>query len=198
LINRAAAGPEITNVKFVNGYPGTQTEVKNNDTFDIEIDFNPSGTEPVNAHIQDYGACKAQTISLAGSGLNWGTVHTATITVTIDYTGTTVQALPCRLNAENSLGTIGNTANTNDGGGTIDGTDLVNCNDVVPTFIDNGTSYPASQAAFKGTESGSQSTTVNDYSSVVYSSPNGDFTIADTTIYALNKTITCTNPGNYN
>jgi len=198
LINRAPAGPEILDVIFINGYPGVQTEVKENDTFDIQIDFEPTGTEPTDVFIQDFGACKAQTISLAGSGLNWGTVHTAVVTVTIDYTSLLVQALPCQLNARNALGTIGNTMQTDHGGTTVDGTNLVNCNDVTPMFIDNGTTFPATQLAFKNTEVGSQDTTVNNFDTLTYSSPHGDFTISNVNTYLQDKPITCTHPGDYN
>jgi hypothetical protein len=198
LINRAASGPEIIQVRFAGTYPGTQTEVKNNDLFQISIDFEPTGTEPTEVVIQDFGACKQATLSLVGSGLNWGTVHTAVVTVTIDSTGNTVQALPCRLSAKNSFGTIGNTAATNDGGGTTNAVNLVNCNDIIPTFIDNAITYPMGQTAFKGNETGTKDTIVNNYSSVVYTSPNSDFIVANSSTYEQIKTITCNNPGTYN
>jgi hypothetical protein len=102
------------------------------------------------------------------------------------------------MNSRNSFGTIGNMANTNDGGGVIDAVNLVNCNDIIPSFVDGAITFPGGQSAFKGNEVGSKNTTVNNYSSVVYSSPNGDFTVANTTVYELDKTITCTNPGTYN
>ena len=197
IINRAPAGPNILSVNFANGYPGTQTEVKENDLYDIEIHFDPLGTEPVYLEIFDFGACKFAYIDLTGSGLIWGTVHTATVSSTIDLTSIVATPLPCRVRSHNLLGTWGNTVDS-DASGNVDGFNEVLCNDITPTFRFNNTNFPATQAAFKGTEVGSNDINVYDFDNLTYSSPNGDFSIALPNAYIQNKSITCTNPGHYN
>ena len=197
-IHRAASGPEITDMSFTGGYPGSQTEVKENDEYDVIFTFEPTGTEPVSVTINNTGACKGETISLASTELDWGTTYTATVTVTINATSTTVHSLPCVGFATNSLGTNGATVATNEASGTVDGDDLIKCNDVIPQFAFTTINYPSSQSAFKANEAGSVEVTVTEYSSVVYSSPNSDFVVTTDTTYAQTKPITCTNPGTYN
>jgi len=197
-IDRAADGPSILSVNFTNGYPAGQTEVKEGDTFDVEIHFDPNGSEPVSVFVDDYGAAEAGVFDLSGTELDWGNVHKATITVTIRATGTSPTFQSCRLHAINSFGTAGNTVDSNQSGGGVDGVDVVLCNDIIPSFGTPTITYPPTQQAFKGVESGSVSITVSDFTDVVYTSPTNEFVITDDTVYGVNKTITCTNPGTYN
>jgi hypothetical protein len=181
-------GPEILTLSFTGGYPGSQTELKAGDTFQI------TGTTDVNStgvRIQDFGACQLSTPTFASS-------TNFTVTGVIANRGTTPQALAARLQAKDAGGSFGTARDTDELGGTTDGVDLVTLNNIAPSFVDGGTTFPGGQTAFKGTEAGSQDTTVNNFDSVVYSSPNGNFTPALTTTYEQIKSITCTNPGNYN
>lgn len=182
-------GPEITTVVFINGYPGTQTEVKENDMFDIEVHFEPSGSEPSHVEVYNYGACKSGTFDLSGTELNWGSVHKATITITIDATSTSVQALSGRVRARNSFGTFGADGNTDDGG-TSDGTNLVNCNDRHPSVSWGTISYPASQEALKGSETADVAFNYSFTDSVVFNSPNGDLSVYNDTLLESIKTVT--------
>ena len=181
------AGPILLTLHFTGGYPGSQTEVKEGDTFQI------TGTTDVPcvaARISDFGACAAKVQVFSGT-------NTFVITGVIDATSTTPQALTAKVQARNSAGAYGPNVETNAG---ADGYHSVICNDTYPTFIDNDytNSDNPGATAFKGVEEGVQDTTVMKYDTVVYSSPWDDFTIANTTTYEKEKAITCKNPGDYN
>lgn len=180
--------PELLTLFFTGGYPGSQTQLKAGDTYQI------SGTtdKPANAlRLLNTDAGISQTLAF--------TLGTSfTVTMTIADRGTSTQALPAHAQARNASGGFGSTRTTDELGGAVDGTDLVNLNNLYPSFVDNGTTFPIGQTAFKGVEVGSQSTTVNDADTAAYTSPHGDFTITSPGVLATVKTITCTNPGDYN
>ena len=184
------SGPTLLVLHFTGGYPGSQTEMKVGDTFQI------TGTTDVPcvaARVLDFGACTA---SVQG----FPSANTFVITATIDTTGFTPAALAAKVQARNAAGAYGPIAVTTLNGGAVDGYNTVICNDTVPTFIDSdytNDNNPGADA-FKGTEEGTQSTVVADYDTVFYSSATGDFTITDPNTYNVDKIITLTNPGNYN
>jgi len=181
------AGPVVLTCTFGGGYPGGQTELKAGDTFQI------LGTTDIAANlieISDFGACVFASIAVvSGTAFN--------ITGTIADRGTTVQDLAARVRARNASLAFGATFDTNTAGST-DGVHTVKCNNRYPAFTDNGTTFPGGQTAFKGTEAGSQDTSVSYFDTLAYSSPHGDFAIGSPTAYVQNKPITCTNPGDYN
>jgi hypothetical protein len=181
-------GPELLTLSFIGGYPGSQTELKSGDTFDLSFTTDVPATA---LEIQDFGAFILTTPTFAPT-------IAGTVTGTIADRGTTLQSLPGRARARNASGAFGATRDTNTLGGTVDGTNLVKLNNLFPSFLDNGTTFPVGQTAFKGTEAGSQDTTVSNFNTILYSSPHGDFSIGATTTYLQNKPITCTNPGDYN
>jgi len=197
IVNKAASGPIITDISFIGGYPGSQTEVKENDRYDIIITFDPSGSEPTELSLLNYGACKSGVFNLSSTELNWGTVYTATVTTTIDYTGLSATNQPCRAKAKNSFGTYGPEHDSNENG-SVDGVNTIVCNDSIPTFTDLGVTYPSGQLAFKGNEEGIQSTIVQNFNLISYFSNNGDFLIIDSSIYEENKTIQFTDIAHYN
>lgn len=182
------SAPELLSLSFIGGYPGAQTELKAGDTFAI------SGTtdKPANAiQMSNFGAGTSELLAFA-----LGTSFTTTITIA--DRGTATQALPARGAARNATGSFGGTRDTDALGGVANGVDLVFLNNTYPSFVDNGTTYPLGQTAFKNTESGTQSTTVNNANTGAYTSPHGDFSVSNPGVIATVKTITCTNPGDYN
>ena len=183
------AGPELLTLSFTGGYPGTQTELKAGDTFQI------TGTTDVTAdavEVQNFGASDSVQLLAFAAGTSF------TVTMTIGDQGTTPQLLAARVRARNVAGAFGSTRDTNELGGSVNGTDLVNLNNLGPSFVDNGTTFPGGQTAFKGTEAGSQDTSVNDFDTLTYSSPNSDFVIGSPGVFVQDKPITCSNPGTYN
>jgi len=197
LVTKVTGGPIILGVKFLGNYPSGQTEVKSGDTTTIRILFDTSGPKPGTLYVENYGACSAKTVVLNSTLLDWPTQDSMDVQVTIRTTSNTLQELPVRCYAKTIIGTTGesvlsSTASVLSGNGTI------KCNDVVPSFIDRGTTFPIGQLAFKGVETGIQATEVLNYSYVTYTSPTNDFDIVDTTTYAQNKTIQCKAPAYYN
>lgn len=181
------AGPVVLTCVFTGGYPGVQTELKAGDTFQI------AGTTDTPAdliEIQDFGACDFASIAIA-EGTSFS------ITGIIADRGTTVQDLAARVRARNSALAFGAAFDT-DTTGAVDGVNTVKCNNVFPSFVDNGTTFPGIQTAFKGVDAGSQDTLVSNFDTVLYSSPHGDFSIASSTTYVQDKPIVCTSPGDYN
>jgi hypothetical protein len=167
-------GPVI-NTAVIGSLPGSQTTVKAGDTVHI------TGTQEATAtHIRLVG-------SDAFDALTWQVVSGTTF----DITGTISNgsgSQTCTLEAKNASGTIGVQKESN----------TITLDQSTPVIGTRVISYPSSQSAFKGTEVGTVTTMVTDYTSITYSSPHGDFTPANTTTYENVKTITCTNPGDYN
>jgi hypothetical protein len=181
IIYKASDPPVLSFVSFVGEYPGIQTEVKEDDPFDIEYSFEDVGEPPAFLEIQDFGACQFNMFPISElSGV---------ITSTIRQTGNTKQSLSAKVRGVNSFGTPGVWVETNN---------TVDCNDLAPSFIDNGVVYPNDQQAFKGNEIGYQETIVNNASTFEYSSPNDDFTISYADIYEQVKTLQLNNPTHYN
>ena len=190
--------PVILDAVFTGGYPSGQTEVKYGDHFDIIVNFDPNEEEPTHIEVYDFGSCQHNYIDLSTTELNWGTVHHATITTTIKYTGDSPSTKYARLTSYNGNHTKGNVVNTNDNG-TINGINTLLCNDLYPSFVDNGTDFPSGQTAFKDDEEGGQHTTVVDFDTILYSSPNNDFMFPDDeTSYSEFKVIVYNNVSHYN
>ena len=178
-------GPEITNVDFVNGYPGTQTEVKNGDTFDIQVTFNSSGSEPTTVEIENWGAMK-----FSSHSITWDGAFQAIITGTVDSTSNSLQALPARVRASNSFGTFGSSIRTNESGGTIDGTDLLNCNDLHPTVNFGSVVYSSGFDALKDSENASVLVTTANLDSIIYVSPTSELSITNPSVDESPKIVT--------
>jgi hypothetical protein len=189
--------PKITNVRFIYGYPGSQTEVKENDKLHVEITFDPNSPMPYFIEVDDFGACKYSLHDITSTEFDLGNVNTATIEVTVRATGQTAQLLPCRIRAINAIGHSSDGVDSNSFGN-IDGTHVINCNDTVPEFGNFMLMYPATQYAFKEYQSGTISLEVSNFDEIEYSSPNNDFVVLSPSVYDENKTIQCNNPGHYN
>lgn len=156
------APPVITALSFTGGYPGSQTELKENDTFQITVtaDRNFDLVE-----IQDFGACKFASLGVAS-----GT--TVIVTGTIDDEGTTVQDLAARVRVRDSVtGAFSATRDTNTGGGTTDGVDTVKANNLFPGVAIGTITYPASQSALKGAESATVANVLSNFDTVAYDDP---------------------------
>jgi len=187
------AGPVITNVEFVNGYPGSQTEVKANDTFDLEVTFDPNSPTPVSIEVADFGAMKYSIHNNITPDAN----HKVVITGTVDNTSNSVQSLPGRVRAKNDFGTFGAYRDTNATGGTTDGVHLIKCNDLHPTVIFGTITYSSGFDALKNTETATIAMTTSDLNTIAYSSPTNELTITDPNLDESTKTVT-RQSGDYN
>ena len=183
--------PVISNVNFLNGYHGTQTELKAGDVFAIrvqtDIDF-------VTIEIENSGACNYKTDTAGASS-------DRTLSGIIADRGDVNVARPARVRVQKASGTWSNWVYTNVGATTTDGTNLVFCNNLYPTIgAMNQTSitYPGTQEAIKNVETVSILSVCSDYNTIAYSSPTGELTIPTNTTYASPKLGVARNSGNYN
>jgi len=176
IINRAVAGPEVLSC-LIGEYPGSQTAVKFNDIVHI------TGTVEAGAtHVRVVG-------NSAFQAYTWIAISGGIFDIAAYVGGGQGSGYYAVVEAKNSLGTIGNE---------FQSSNTIILDQLTPQFVDNGATYPSGQAAFKNNEIGYQDTEVSDFTSLVYSSPNDDFSFVDTTTYTQNKEITCTHPGSYN
>lgn len=192
------APPVLTSLSFTGGYPGGQTELKEGDTFQI------TGTTDKDADavfVQDSGAGVGETLVFAA-----GT--TFTVTMTIARRGTTPQALAATVQARDAVtGALGAARATNQGGGAVDGTDVVTLNDLHPTvygFTKTGAgapttdagraltvAYPGGQQALKGVETADITGTASDFDTIVYDDAGtGELSPANPTTLESPKTVT--------
>lgn len=177
-INLAGAGPAITDITF-GAYPGTQTALKSGDVIGVTVTVENDATSVwISA-----GGAAASLVNLsigaedgAGTGYRYAT-GTITISGVTSDAGVTAQA-------SNALGTDGDPVVSEN----------LNIDQVYPTITFNSTTYPESQGALKNSESATVNASVTNWTSgvdtIVYSSPNSQLSISDTTTYLQNKTVT--------
>jgi hypothetical protein len=181
LINKAGAGPQITNITF-GPYPGVQTHLKQGDNISVEVTIE---NEASSCWIESYGASVDFTnltlgaLDSAGEGYRFAT-GVITISNTTNNHGVIAQG-------NNSLGTLGNSFES----------DVLFIDQNYPQINFNSITYPIGQQALKNSETAELDVDVLDFTSVLYSSPNNNLDIPNNDIYEMVKTITRIN-GDYN
>ena len=189
----AAVGPDFTAFNLTGGYPGSQTEVKAGDTYNIVFTPNMS----VNAlEVADFEAASVLSQALTpGAG-----PFTVAITVAARGAGT-VANQRVKIRCRSLRGIWGNYI-LSDVYGSGDGSAHIQLNNDVPVIsaiAQGNISYPVGQAALKDTEIATVNHTVTCPSgsfSIVYSSP-GELTPTNPTVYEAAKIVT-RNSGTYN
>jgi len=189
-----AAGAQVTDLQFTDGYPGSQTELKEGDTFNITFttDVACDRVEVVN-----YQAAQAQTTSLTP-----GTSHTVAITISDRGSGTIAEQtvrIRCRAESNNFWGdyVVATDFHTGDASGTVE---LNNDYPVISSISQGNIDYPASQEAIKDSESVTVNHTISfptGTGTVAYDSPNSQLSIANSSTYEPAKSATRI-AGNYN
>lgn len=180
-------GPELTLLTFGTdgvtpfSYPGSQTELKAGDVVDI---YWESDKPVYTINVQDSGACSSATIGGVGGATS------GTFQCTVANRGTTLQALAATIRVADNAGAFGAFRATSVDGGSTDGLGLVNLNNLAPSFVDNGVTYPSLQDALKDSETADVDIEVSDFDTIIYSSPVSELTIPATTTYAQVKTVT--------
>lgn len=179
---------ELLTLSFAGGYPGSQTQLKAGDTYQV------TGTsdKSIDAlQVLDSGAGTSELVPVTP-----GTSFTASITIA--DRGTTTQALAATIQPRDTdSGALGPARATDELGGTTDGVDLVNLNDTYPALSIGTITYPGGQSALKNVESATVVNTASDYDTIAYDSPNGDLTIASPSTFQNPKTAT-RQAGSYN
>lgn len=175
----------IQSAVFIGGYPGTQTELKAGDVFDVSI---MTDVPIVSVEVDNYGAFTAGTFTVSGNNVR--------ITGTIADRGDFTQDLGFKLRVVKSTGSK-SSYYLSETHGIVDGTHLVKLNDIYPTITWGSIVYPGSQQAIKSAESATIANTVTQYDTLTYSSPNGELTVTSPTTYQSPKTVTYLS-GGYN
>ncbi len=181
------AAPEIQTLVFTGSYPGTQSELKEDDvvSFQVTTDIDVVEVQIIN---DNAGAGKGQT----HTGLTAGKSHT--LTMNVKDQGNTVSDRPIFVRVKTAAGSWSDIIASNKDGGTTDLVDIVKLNNLKPSVSIGAVTYPASQSAIKATEQATVANTVTDYTTITYSSLNGssgtpELTITDANVYNSTKTV---------
>jgi len=180
------APPVVQSAIFINGYPGSQTELKAGDVFDLRV---TSDVNITSIQVDNYGAFAGTTVAVSA-----GTSHDLN-NLTIANRGNTTQDLGARVRVQKANGSWSDWFLTTSQGST-DGTHTVKLNNTYPSISINSISYPASQGALKDSEQATVSNTVSNYNTISYTS-NGELTISNSSTYESSKTVTRAG-GSYN
>lgn len=189
ILVRLALPPVISSAQFTGGYPGSQTELKAGDNFDIQVVADKNFDQ---VRVLNYEACILGTYTVP-AGVS------ATITAEIADRGTTAVARPARVQVRDAVtGAWSDTKDTNDGGGSTDGVHAVLCNNLYPSVSIGAVTYPATQQALKGSETATVVNTVSNFTTVAYDDPTGSqLNITNPASYQTPKTVTRSG-GTYN
>jgi len=179
--------PEILTLSFTGSYPGSQTELKENDTFQITGTTDKAIDQ---VQVQNFGACKFGTFVASGTSF--------TVTATIDDEGTTLQNLPARVQVRDAVtGALSTARDTNQGGGTTNGVDLVAVNNQAPVLSFGSITYPPTQQAIKTGEQATIGFSGTDLDTILFDSPTGELIVTNPTLNETTKTATYSS-GTYN
>jgi hypothetical protein len=182
----ADTGAEIVLANFVGNYPNGQTELKENDTYSVEVN---SDTEMTRIEVSAFGAAKAQVFNFASS-------TTTIIDIKIANQGDSPTLQGIKLRAMNANGSFGNEYNTSDFGNTEE-IHVVNLNNQYPIGIIDAIEYPVGQVALKDSELAKVDLEGSGYDEILYDSPNGELIITDPTDFQPFKEVERVN-GDYN
>ena len=182
----ADSPPVIQSAVFTGSYPGSQTELKLNDTFQLNVVSDIAVTA---VEVDNFGTFQADTFAKSSA-------TNQTITGDIANRGTTVQDLGAKVRVQKSTGSWSDWFFTTSGGST-DGVHTLKLNNLYPSVAINSITYPATQEALKNSEEATVSNTVSNQNTILYSSGNGDLTIASTGVYETSKIVN-RNGGSYN
>jgi hypothetical protein len=189
-----ASGAEVTDLTFTGDYPGSQTELKSGDTFDISFTTDVACDR---VEVYDHEACVSDTEVLVA-----GTSHTISVTIADRGSGTVSEQtvrIRCR-NASNSFWgdpAVATDFHTGDGTGTVE---LNNDYPVISSIGQSDIDYPASQEALKDAESATVNHTVSfptGTGTVAYDSPNSQLSITNSSTYEAAKSVSRID-GSYN
>lgn len=162
--------PEVVTANFTGGYPGTQTELKENDVFNFYVE---SDVPIIAIELDDFEAFKSLV-----TGVTSGTGHT--ITGVIADRGVTAQDQRGSVRVQKYTGAWSSWFTTTIG---VNGTDHVVLNNQYPEISFTTITYPSSQSALKDGEFATVNHTLNHYDTLTYSSPNSELSITGTTTY---------------
>jgi hypothetical protein len=163
--------PKITSAVFINGYPGAQTELKEDDAYSVLV---TSDSPMSGIVVSNDGACKSETFVFPET-------TSKVITVRIADRGNVSALLPVILRASNSSGALGDLYDSSSRG-SDDGLNLIRCNNLHPSVNLGSIDYPVGQEALKGMEFADVALEHLNTDQVLFSSPNDQLLISNTTL----------------
>jgi hypothetical protein len=179
-------GAEILSAVFSGGYPNGQTELKEGDTYQLDV---ISDVPMTRIEISDFGAGKAQVF-------NFSATTSMSINVEMEDRGNTNQSLGLKLRAMNENGSYGNEFETTSAGAT-NGVHVVALNNQYPQITIGMIAYPSSQSAIKDSESVTVNHSVSQFDTIQYDSPTNELSIANSGSFEAAKSVYRIN-GDYN
>jgi hypothetical protein len=175
-----ATPPTLLTLAFSGGYPGAQTSLKSGDSYTLIGTTDKTATS---IQVSDFGAGTSQTLTFTP-----GTSFS--VSMVVADRGTTDQLLAARACAGNAAGAYGATRDTNTGGGSTEGVNLIKLNNLHPTVTFGTITYPATQSALKSSETATCAVTLANLDTVAFDSPNSQLSITDPTVIEATKTVT--------
>ncbi|MFW6015611.1 MAG: hypothetical protein ACOCRK_04175, partial [bacterium] len=158
--------PKITNAHFIGGYPADQTELKENDTFDLYVEAN---NDVVEIEIADKSAFKGLVTDDVSGTEN-------TITGIIADRGNRAVSRYAKVRIKDTNGSWSNWYQTNTGG-EEDGKHTVVCNNSTPYINITNIIYPENQQALKIDEIAKIEHTIENQDDVEYVALNDELKI---------------------
>jgi hypothetical protein len=178
--------PEVQTALFENGYPNTQTELKEDDTFQLNVITDLPMTR---IEVLDSGAGKSQTFDFPA------TTNT-TVSLAIADRGNSSRSFGARIRTMNANGSYGSPFDT-DSIGSENGVHVLNLNNLHPTGLIDAIQYPVGQVAIKDSESAGVDLSASNYDTLIYESENGELQFTNPTLFEAYKQATRIS-GDYN
>lgn len=185
VVERATQGPVIEGIDFdypICGFTGSaQTAVKGGDVFPVTVTTSTTHSQAVSVEVKATGAVQSSVFLTEGPLGTWTGNVTASSSQGNGFAAITVEALDVLSNPSTRTSTPPDD-------------DLVffdNDYPVIESFQEpSDIVYPDGQSCLKFGETADSYMTVSDFTEILYSSPNGRFTINDPTTYEEHKTVT--------
>jgi len=182
----ADQGAEILLANFRGSYPAGQSEVKENDSFQVEVQ---TDSEMTRIEILPYGAAKPEVF-------NFDQTTSTIITIRVSDQGESPSMHGVKLRAMNVNGSFGNEYSTEEFG-SDEGVHLIKLNNLYPAGIIDAIEYPVNQVALKNNEVAQVDLSGGGYDEITYESPNGELQISNPTLFEPFKDVSRV-AGDYN
>jgi len=169
--------PDVQSVVFSGSYPGSQTEVKTSQTFNIDVTTN---VPMAGIRVEIYGVrtSSTQIIPITGGASTSGTYA---VTIQNAHSSVSGQSYGVRVTAyddDNSFGLTG----TSDSSGSVNGVNVITVNNMVPSGSITVTSYSNGYAALANGDTVNLVISAANYSDATITSPTNELSVTSTTL----------------
>lgn len=172
--------PVITHASFTESYKNGQTELKAGDTVNVRFISD--------VPVVGYEIANLNALTASSGDLPQGTEHLISDLVVANR-GTTTTEHGFRVRVRTATGTWSEWYDSNSVANKENGVSFVRLNNLAPTISFTSVVYPTGQGALAAGQSATVNHTVTDADEVVYSSANGQLTIASPNMYEPEKIV---------